>query len=324
MNTHGRIAILAGGWLALACPCPAQVSLSGGNLGYTSFMDGFGMPGFYSDQYLYFTHADSFRDAGGDKLPGHNQMHNLMIMPNFKYIFAEPTVFGAWPGVDISVPILLDLKVDTERVSENETNIGDVFLGFMLQFPEKKVWGRFPFYQRMEILTKFPTGHYGSNDYVNAGNNAYAINPYYACTMFLNRNVEVSVRLFYKWTSTNDDPPPIPSPEWDREKDPQNPIFADDIQEGEAVWANYAVSYGVTDRLRLGVNGYGLQMISNHKIDGHEIPDSKEKVFAIGPGAMYISRDRKDIWYLNGYHEAYVENRAKNDLVFVWRWVHAF
>ncbi len=235
MNTHGRIAILAGGWLALACPCPAQVSLSGGNLGYTSFMDGFGMPGFYSDQYLYFTHADSFRDAGGDKLPGHNQMHNLMIMPNFKYIFAEPTVFGAWPGVDISVPILLDLKVDTERVSENETNIGDVFLGFMLQFPEKKVWGRFPFYQRMEILTKFPTGHYGSNDYVNAGNNAYAINPYYACTMFLNRNVEVSVRLFYKWTSTNDDPPTIPSPEWDREKDPQNPIFADDIQEGEAV-----------------------------------------------------------------------------------------
>ena len=30
----------------------AQVSLSGGNMGYTSFMDGFGFPGFISDQYL--------------------------------------------------------------------------------------------------------------------------------------------------------------------------------------------------------------------------------------------------------------------------------
>lgn len=304
-------------------PAYAQVSLSGGNLGYTSFMDGFGMPGFVSDQYLYFTKATSRRDKDGDKVEGRNKVHNLMLLPNFKYIFKEPKILGAWPGIDVSMPIMLDLEVDTERFEERETHFGDLFVGVFLQYPEIMLFGKLPFYQRIELLAKFPTGHYDSDNHVNAGNNAYAINPYYAFTIFLSKKLEFSARIFYKWTSKNNDPSPMPPPE--RNPTSKEPIkFADDIQEGQAVWANYAASYGVTDNLRLGINGYFLQMITDHKIDGHKIPDSKEKVFAIGPGAMYITENKKNLYYLNIYHEAYVENRTKNDIAMILRWLYVF
>lgn len=304
-------------------PVYAQVSLSGGNLGYTSFMDGFGLPGFVSDQYLYFTKASSMRDEDGDKLPGSNNVHNLMLLTSFKYIFEKPKILGAWPGISFTLPIMLDLEVDTERFEERETHFGDMFIGLFLQYPEVRLFGKVPFYQRFEILTKFPTGHYDSDNYVNAGNNAYAINPYYAFTMFLSKKLEFSARIFYKWTSKNNDPSTMPSPEWDPTSG--EPVkFADDIQEGQAIWVNYAASYGVTDNLRLGINGYFLQMITDHKIDGHKIPDSKEKVFAIGPGAMYITEDKKNLYYLNIYHEAYVENRPKNDIALILRWIHVF
>jgi hypothetical protein len=72
----------------------AQVSLSGGNLGYTSFMDGVGFPGIISDQYFYYNHADDFTDADGDKLPGKNKMHNLMLLSSFKICFENPAIPG--------------------------------------------------------------------------------------------------------------------------------------------------------------------------------------------------------------------------------------
>jgi len=46
------------------------VSLSGGNRGYTSFMDGFGTPGLFSDQYLYYYNADEATDNAGHERPG--------------------------------------------------------------------------------------------------------------------------------------------------------------------------------------------------------------------------------------------------------------
>lgn len=319
-------------WKALICfymaiitffatPSHAQVSLSGGNLGYTSFMDGFGYPGFVSDQYLYFYYADEFTDAHGNK-KSTNKMHNLMLLMSFKYIFEKPKIFGAWPGIDVELPIMFDLQVENDRFNETERNVGDFFIGFFLQYPEMRLFNKIPFWQRLDLLIKFPTGHYDSDSYVNAGNNAYAINPYYAFTVFLTPKIEYSMRLFYKWTSKNNDPSQMVSPEWNP-KSGTPPKFADDVQEGQAVWTNFASSYGITNNFRLGINGYYLKQITNHKIDGHSIPDSKEEVFAIGPGAMYIADNKKDIYWFNMYAEVYSENRAKGMSVVV-RWLHVF
>jgi anthranilate 1,2-dioxygenase (deaminating, decarboxylating) large subunit len=130
------------------------------------------------------------------------------------------------------------------------------------------------------------------------------------------------MRLFYVWNSKNDDHADIPSPELNPESGTP-PEFADDIQPGQAVWANYATSYGVTDNLRLGINGYYLEQISNHQIDGHDIPNSRERLLAVGPGMMYIAKSKKNLYWFNVYNEVLSKNRAKGQM-FLLRWLHVF
>jgi hypothetical protein len=298
------------------------VSLSGGNLGYTSFMDGFGEPCFLSDQYLYFYNADDYTDSAGHAKPGTNRSHNLLWLTSIKYVTDKVKILGSWPGIDIELPIVMDLHVKNERFTENETNVGDLFAGVFLQSPQIMLFGKYPFWQRIEFLAKFPTGHYDSKDYVNAGSNTYAINPYYAFTVMPTPKLEFSARIFYKWTAKNNDPPKTPSPKWNP-KSGLPPQYADDTQEGQAVWVNYAASHEITRNLRLGINGYYLQQITAHEIDGHEVPNSREKVLAIGPGGMFISNNKKEICYLNFYEEVYSENRGRG-LAVVLRWLHVF
>jgi anthranilate 1,2-dioxygenase (deaminating, decarboxylating) large subunit len=298
----------------------AQVSLSGGNLGYTSFMDGFGFPGFVSDQYFYYNHSGHFTDHNGHHEDG--KMHNLLLLTSWKWCFENPKILGGWPGIDIELPIMFDLKVHRDPVDESEHTVGGLFVGLFLQYPKMMLFNKMPIWQRLELLVKFPTGHYDNDNYVNADNNAYVINPYYAFTVFLTKKIEFSARIFYKWTSKNDDPPKIPSLDWDP-KSGTPPKFADSIQEGQAVWANFASSYGITDNIRLGVNGYYLIQVSDHKIDGHSIPHSREKVLAIGPGLMYITDKKKDLFWLNVYDEVMTRNRPDGTAVNL-RWLHVF
>jgi hypothetical protein len=190
------------------------VSLSGGNLGYTSFVDGLGFPGLFSDQYLYYYSADRYTDRSGHKRPGKNKSHNLMWLNSFKYIPENPKILGAWPGIDVELPIIMDLHVENSRFTETESNLADLFVGVFLQYPQSMLFGKYPFWQRLELLARFPTGHYDSDSYINAGSNSYALNPYYSFTVFPTEKLEISGRLFYKWTSRNNDPPDTPSPKW--------------------------------------------------------------------------------------------------------------
>jgi len=118
------------------------------------------------------------------------------------------------------------------------------------------------------------------------------------------------------------DPTPTISPKWDPNSGTP-PQYADSTQEGQAVWANYATSYEVTKNLRLGVNGYFLQQITDHKADGIKLQGSKEKVVAIGPGVMFISNNKKELLFYNFYNEVYSENRSKG-FSMVLRWLHVF
>jgi hypothetical protein len=298
------------------------VSLSGGNLGYTSFMDGFGTPGLFSDQYLYYYNADEATDNAGHERPGKNKMHNLMWLTSFKYITDKVKIIGGMPGVEFTLPVIIDLHVENQRFTENEHNVGDLFTGVFLQSPKLMLFDKYPFWHRFEFMVKWPTGHYDSNDYINAGNNSFAINPYYAFTIMPTPKLEFSARLFYKWTAKNDDPTPTISPKWDP-KSGTPPEYADNTQEGQAVWANYATSYEITKNFRLGVNGYYLQQLTDHKADGKKIQGSKEKVLAIGPGVMFISNNKKELLFYNFYNEVYSENRSKG-FSMVLRWLHVF
>lgn len=68
-----------------------------------------------------------------------------------------------------------------------------------------------------------------------------------------------------------------------------------------------ATSYEVRKNVRLGFNGYWLQQVTDHKIDGSSVPDSLGRTVGLGPGLQLGGRD---IWFhLNSYLEKDVPNR---------------
>ena len=79
------------------------------------------------------------------------------------------------------------------------------------------------------------------------------------------------------------------------------------MQPGQAFHINYATSYELFKNVRLGFNGYWLQQLTNHEINGVGVPNSKERTVGLGPGIQFGGGT---IWFrLNGYVETDVRNR---------------
>lgn len=126
-----------------------------------------------------------------------------------------------------------------------------------------------------------------------------SINPYYAFTIMPTDRLELSARLHYLWNSENDEP--------------FVGLGAGTIQPGQAFHANYAASYEIIKGVRLGVNGYVLQQLTEDKVDGHNQANSEERIFGIGPG-IQLSGNGVSL-YLNSYFETGAENRPEGTKV---------
>ena len=176
-----------------------------------------------------------------------------------------------------------------------ERAVGDLTISpFLLQWNGQKLFGK-PYFGRLDFPVVVPTGQYDSTRPLNISNNIVSLNPYYAFTILPTDKLELSARLHYLWNSRNDSP--------------YEGLQASSIQPGQAFHANLAASYEVLKGLRLGVNGYALQQLTDDKMNGKSLPDSRERVFGIGPG-LVVSGDKWWI-YLNSYFEAGAENRPQ-------------
>ena len=71
--------------------------------------------------------------------------------------------------------------------------------------------------------------------------------------------------------------------------------------------SGYTMSYEVFRNIRLGFNGYWLQQLTDHQIDGASLANSKERTVGLGPGIQFGGRG---IWFrVNSYLETDVRNR---------------
>jgi hypothetical protein len=281
------------------------------NLGFTSFLDGGppAGPGHYISEYLQFYSADKLADGP----PGDGEVDAWILMNQYIYQSDQPVLFGGKWGLNVMLPIV-SLDVDSPYLTDNGAGLGDLLVGPFVQW-DPIMGEKGPLMlNRIELQTIFPTGDYDESKNLNQGSNHFSFTPYWAATVFLGPKATVSWRLHYLMNGKNDE---------FRLKPKSPPSATDlDLEPGDAVHANFTAAYEVLPKqLRLGINGYWFDQVSDTKIEGNKVDDD-EKVFAIGPGLVYhFSQDTH--LFVNAYFESGAENRPEGDR-FNLRYVHHF
>jgi len=293
--TRRALAIIVGIGLLICAgfTAAADIPLPPVNLGDTSFQDGIAFPGWLIEETLGYNHASRINDHSGNALAGSNKFTSVSAATHVAYI-SNFRLLGGFYGAEILLP-LADVDLNTSGPKDREQGVGDLIVSpFILQWTDHKLFGM-PYYHRFVFDITLPTGSYDRNHAVNAGNNMVSINPYYAFTIIPADKLEFSVRLHYLWNSRNDAP--------------YTGLGVGTVQPGQAFHANYAASYEVIHGVRLGLNGYALQQLSEDRINGRSQDNSQERVFGIGPGIQYSNNGVS--LYLNSYFETGAENRSE-------------
>jgi hypothetical protein len=292
------------------------------NLGFTSFLDGGppAGPGFYFQEYIQYYTADRFQDSSGKKIGLLGDLDVVVSLNQFIYQSDQAIVPGGgrW-GMDLIVPIvsISTEKGDIPLISSSHEGMGDVVIGPYIQW-DPIMGKKGPiFMHRIELQNIVPVGKYDNEKVLNPGANFYSFNPYWAATFFALPQWTITWRLHYLWNDKNRDPNRTLYP-----LDPTAPR-ADDTQAGEAIHVNFASEYEVLEKqLRIGINGYYLEQISQSKIDGKGVADWDERVLALGPGAIY-SFSQNDHVFFNSYFETEANSRPEG-MRFNFRWTHHF
>lgn len=289
MNKKIMIAAIGACGFPLSC-----YALPGINLGNTSFYDAVMPPtgpGFYFIQYMLYGESDHIYDADGN-VSADIGITTLVPASQILYL-TEKKVLGAHVGLTAVVPFLAQADMDGMKTN---TGVGDLTLGAMLQY-DPFMGEDGPIYShRFEVDISVPTGEYNASNVINPSSNTYYLDPHYSLTYWFTPRWTMSSRISYlMWNGKNNDP------------------FggAKSTKDGEALHVNIASAYQVSDNWSIGIAGYVLRQLSDNEVDGVRVPDSKERVWGIGPGLLYaFSAD--DSIVANFYVENDVRNRPKN------------
>jgi hypothetical protein len=260
------------------------------NLGDTSFLDAPAFPGFVLEQIADGTRAGRIVDATGNTIPAAGSVNSLSGLTHFAWIAHKPLIFGAWYGAEIVVA-----AADVDATSSGQAGgIGNLTVSpFILQWPTRHLF-HMPIDQRFDVDFDIPPGHFSRSNPVTLTNDNFTVHPYYVITAHPTKRIETSWRIHYLWNSTDHAPPLTAG--------------AQSTQAGQAIHFNATVGYNVWKGLWIGPNAYFLDQITDGKVNGVDLPNSPEKVAAIGPGMVY--NHKKYFYYANEYQEFGAENRA--------------
>jgi hypothetical protein len=280
----------------LCSPSSAQVQLPTVNLGDTNFEDAFGGPGWLLQEFPVADVASELKDSQGKTVPGSNRLTAYSTTTYVAFI-SKKRVLGGWLAGEILQP-MVDLDVELANgTSSRVRGFADLEVGTGLQWAPKKIGGGV-FAQRAVLDVQLPTGKYSDRQPVNIGNHFVLVNPYYALT-YERKKIEFSARVHYLWNSTNNDP--------------FVGFGIKNMQPGQAFHVNYSTSYELWKNVRLGFNGYWLQQLTDHQINGSDVRNSRERTVGLGPG---LQLGGGTIWFrLNGYIETDVHNRPSGVIV---------
>ena len=271
------------------------------NLGDTSFLDALGAPGFLIEEIADGDHSGKTVDAAGKPGTGSTDVNSITSLTHSVYL-THYRVLGAWYGFEV---VMVAAHVNAGP-GGNAGGVGDLTVSpLVLQWRQLKL-GSTRLNQRFVLDSELPVGEYNSRAALNLSGHAFTVHPYYAFTFLPTKRIETSWRTSYLYNTVNNAPP--------------GGVGVRSTQAGEAVHFNATAAYQLPHNLWTGANGYFLEQITDPKINGVSLPDSPERVGAIGPGALLDHGPY--LFYINAYHEFGAQNRPEgNKLVFRVQWI---
>lgn len=274
------------------------------------------MPGFTFIMPTIF-YSGKFKDGDGDSLPGDNKLSLIATVPQLVWTAACKLPGDISWGLTVG-QILASLNVDSNLGSVvpfahdlTATNgvLGDTFAGVFIGRSHQlaKDW---TLHWMAEFDTYMPTGTYHRDKDINLSANYWSFEPFLALRLQMPYGFEVSARQHYTWNTKN--------------RDYRNMMYGPgehDLKAGDLYRVLFSASKSldfISPLLRFGAVGYYGKQLDNDEIDGNSIPNSKEKVFAIGPGVQYTwipkgARAPAAIFSLKTYWESGVKNRTEGN-----------
>lgn len=277
-------------------------------LGFSSFLDGGPLrpsPGWYwlEDAQYYTTHK--FLDHEGKLLGGvSSPRFNAWALVSQLVYQAERSLLRGKPGMTLVIPAVVSAHLEQNflGIRNSGIGIGNIIIGVYQQW-DPIMYGERPILvQRIQLSVSLPAGKNREPCFsINPGNNFVFVSPYWAATLFITERLSLAWRLNYVWNVKNE---------------------ATGIQAGDAIFLNYGIAYEIGKRFFIGINGYVLGQLRDNTFNGRLLPDTKEQVVAIGPGALYARS--KDLYFIGGlYFESHARNRPQG-ISFIMRLIKHF
>lgn len=267
-------------------------------IGLSSFLDGGPLrpeSGFYIQVYKQYYNSHKFLDSNGNllgELPS-PALHFLSTIPQLIYQ-NENNVGNGRIGGTIFFPIALYLHVDKNKlgIESSGSGFGNPGIGLFWQSNPYMYNNRDIFIQRFEINLSFPVGkNKEPNKNINPAAKFLYSAPHWAATLFITERWAISWRLHYVWSGLDK---------------------KTDIKAGDATFINFSTELLVLPKLWIGINGYALEQFKNNRLNNIIIPASKERVFALGLGFLYIIEPAyQSALVANIYFETHARNRTE-------------
>jgi hypothetical protein len=257
-----RALLIVGVLLAAVAPtlCLAQVQLPSVNLGDPNFEDGIALSGWILEVFPEIYVAGDRWDSHGNRVAGTNRLTTYTTTRHVAFE-TQKRVLGGRLAAEILQP-LVDLDVQLANgTSTRVRGLGDLIFGPGVPWRPRKL-GHGTFADRFVFAVS-------DRRAVNVGNHFVFVDLYYAVT-YERKKIEVNARVHYLWNSAN--------------KDPSVGLRIGNIQPGQAFHANYAASYEVLNKVRLGFNDYRLQLRTADRINDVTLSYSKERTVGLGTG----------------------------------------
>ncbi len=272
--------------LLLANLCLAHAAFSSNqnpnlNLGSTNILDAvIPPPGLYSLNYITSYSADEIMDGNGDPLPGSNEVDALVYVPQLIYSPDLALPHGLRCGLSALLPFA-EVNVDSSLgLEENQKVLGDLIIGPFVG-SAVPLGSDCMLHWFFQLDTYLPIGSYDRRKNINPSANYVTLEPFVSLTLQMPHGFAVSTRQHFTYNFENND-----------YLDKQAGSVGE-LQAGPLYHFNYSASKTLPflhPELRVGAVGYYLQQLSEDELDGRAIPDSKERVFAIGPGVSWIHK----------------------------------